>query len=104
MAQVSEYWQGRIVDNRNTAERLADKAVKRQAALHKDLYRNLVKEVDSLLLQLTNAGIDDISRTQLWNFSKWKALMDKNYEGFNGMARQQITIMESMLEEVFHQT
>lgn len=100
----NQYWQDRILKNQEMADRLANKAVQRQAALHKDLYKDLARQVDSLFIEVTNAGVQNISRTQLWQFSKWKALMDKNYAGFNTMAKTQITIMESLLEEVFYQT
>ena len=100
----NQYWQDRILKNQEMADKLADKAVQRCKELHKDLYKDLVKQVDSLFIQLTNVGADSLSRSQLWQFSKMKNLIDSTYQGMTGMARQQISIMESMLAEVFHQT
>jgi NADP-dependent 3-hydroxy acid dehydrogenase YdfG len=84
MPMPNQYWQERILKNQAMADKLADKVLQRQATLHKDLYKDLVKQVDSLFIEVTNAGVENISRTQLWQFSKWKALMDANYQGFTG--------------------
>lgn len=102
MASNSAYWLARALADEKRAHEIASRASEEIAKMYRRQYLQVVKRVTELKAEL-DAG-KELTRTQLWNYSRWKAL-EKELQGFvNESTRMQTDAVHGALEKVFERT
>lgn len=95
----SLYWLARAQADEKRAQRIADGAAKEIKKMYRRQYLNVVKQLESLNAQL-DAG-KELTRTQLWNYSRWRQLENELKQFVDESTRISTETANKALEEVF---
>ena len=85
-----DYWQKRTLANEEKASRLAASYAKRQRQALEKAYKQIENYLNALYVQINYGGADKITRTQLWQYSKYLELEQQIRKELNNVAIQQI--------------
>lgn len=96
------YWIARAAADEKHAHELAVNAAKEIKKLYRRQYNRVIIHLESLMAQ--NEIGRELSRTQLWNYSRWRALENELVKFVDESARQQTDIVHKTLEKVFKDT
>lgn len=99
----AEYWRKRTLESEAYANGLAESEIVRQQKLYKAAYKQLAKQIDGLYIQVVEYG-EELSRTQLWNFSRWYQLEQRLGKITGDITTNQIRGTERTLIKVFEKT
>lgn len=97
-----KYWTGRILKDEAKAQRTAESAARVQKKLYKDAYKDVSNAIDALQLQI-GAG-QPVSRTQLWNYSKYLQLRELIDRELGSTGSAQISLLDDVCKKVFEFT
>lgn len=97
-----KYWTGRTLKDEAKAQRLAGEAAGAQKKLYRKSYNEIVSAINELQLQM-GAG-QPVSRTQLWNYSKYLQLRDLIDREINSAGAAQISLLDDVCKKVFEFT
>lgn len=97
----SIYWLARAQADEKRAQRIADGAAKEIKQMYRRQYLKIVKQLDGLKAQL-DAG-KELTRTQLWNYSRWRQLEQELKQFVDESSRISTETTNKALEQVFTQ-
>lgn len=97
----SIYWLARAQADEKRAQRIADGAAKEIKKMYRRQYLKIVKQLEGLKAQL-DAG-KDLTRTQLWNYSRWRQLEQELKRFVDESSRISTETTNKALEQVFTQ-
>lgn len=98
-----DYWKERTQANEAKAQRTAAEYAKRQRKLLLQAKKQIDNYLDYVLVQL-EYGVNPISRTQLWQASKYIELKQQIEKELNQIATQQIEDIKEATKLVFEET
>ena len=99
-----DYWQIRTLANEEKASRLAASYAKRQRQALEKAYKQIENYLNALYVQINYGGADKITRTQLWQYSKYLELEQQIRKELNNVAIQQIEDIKEVVQRVFEET
>ncbi len=102
--QKNQYWSERTRQSEEKAQRLAANYSKKQERLYQQTYRKIDTQINSLFAQINSAGAETLTRTQLWQYSKYTQLRDIIQQELTGVGNRQLTIMDEVISKVFNNT
>lgn len=95
-----QYWRERTKRNEDKAQRIAASYSKKQERLYKQTYNKIDNQINALFTQINST----ITRTQLWQYSKYTQLRDIIQKEVTGIGNTQLTIIDDVITKVFNQT
>ena len=98
----SLFWLLRAQEDEKRMQRIANGAAKEIGQMYRRQYLKIVKELESLKAQI-DAG-KELTRTQLWNYSRWRHLEKQLQEFVNEATRLNTEKTTKVLEEVFEKS
>jgi len=104
MNKKNSYWRERTRQNEDKAQRTAASYSKKQERLYKQTYKKIDNQINALFTQINSLGADTITRTQLWQYSKYTQLRDIIQKELTGIGNTQLSIMDEVITKVFNQT
>ena len=94
-----DYWTRRALADEAAAERLARQAAKEMRRVYREQYEAVLREIEGLMAEVAEGGTP--TRTQLWNYARWRRL-EARLRDFAGetslQCEQKVT---DCLDEVF---
>lgn len=99
-----DYWKKRTLANEEKASRLAASYAKRQRQALEKAYKQIENYLNALYVQINYGGADKITRTQLWQYSKYLELEQQIRKELNNVAIQQIEDIKEVTQRVFEET
>lgn len=95
-----DYWTRRALADEAAAERLARQAAKEMRRVYREQYEAVLREIEGLMAEVAEGGTP--TRTQLWNYARWRRL-EKRLREFAGEASRRCEqTVTDCLDEVFH--
>lgn len=102
MNKQSLFWLSRAMADEARANRIAGGAAKEIQKMYRRQYLQIIKRITELKAEL-GAG-KELTRTQLWNYSRWRQLEAELGNFVNEASRFDISETEKALNEVFEKT
>lgn len=96
------YWTGRILKDEAKAQRIAGTAAREQQRLYREVYKQVTGAIDSLQLQIGTG--QPVTRTQLWNYSKYLQLREMIDRELGRTGSAQISLLDDTCKKVFEFT
>ena len=100
----SDYWRKRALADEEKAQRIAGRVLREQRKVYRQAYADIERALDALYTQAVDQGAESLTRTQLWQYSKYKQLKAVLQEQTGEIAKGQITAIESTLGRIFKDT
>lgn len=94
-----DYWARRALADEAEAERLARQAAKEMRRVYREQYEAVLREIEGLMAEVAEGGTP--SRTQLWNYARWRRLEAKLREFTEEVSCQCEQKVTDCLDEVF---
>lgn len=98
----SLFWLSRAMADEARANRIAGGAAKEIQKMYRRQYLQIIKRITELKAEL-DVG-KELTRTQLWNYSRWRQLEAELRNFVNEASRFDISETEKALNEVFEKT
>lgn len=99
-----DYWKKRTLANEDKAQRIAAEYAKRQRKLLLETYKRIEANLNALYTQINYGGIDQITRTQLWRYSKYLELEEQIRNDLQTAGIKQIEDIKEATQRVFEET
>lgn len=96
------YWKQRAEDNVKHADKLTDKALKREQKLYRDTYKKVQAKIDDIYNHFLAEG--EISTTKLYQYGKWQNLQRELQRDIQGLGQEQLNFMQTHLEQIYQET
>ena len=94
-----DYWTRRALADEAEAERLARQAAKEMRRVYREQYEAVLREIEGLMAEVAEGGTP--SRTQLWNYARWRRLEERLREFAGEASRRCEQTVTDCLDEVF---
>ena len=94
-----DYWARRALADEAAAERLARQAAKEMRRVYREQYEAVLREIEGLMAEVAEGGTP--TRTQLWNYARWRRLEERLREFAREASRQCEQRVTDCLDEVF---
>lgn len=94
-----DYWTRRALADEAAAERLARQAAQEMRRVYREQYEAVLHEVEGLMAEIAEGGTP--TRTQLWNYARWRRLEARLREFAGDVSRQCEQKITDCLDEVF---
>lgn len=95
----SVYWLARAQADEKRAQRIADGAAKEIKRMYRRQYLKIVKQLENLKAQLDSGK--ELTRTQLWNYSRWRQLEQELKQFVDESSRISTETTNKALKQVF---
>lgn len=94
-----DYWTRRALADEAAAERLARQAAKEMRRVYREQYEAVLREIEGLIAEVAEGGTP--TRTQLWNYARWRRLEERLREFAGEASRRCEQTVTDCLDEVF---
>ena len=94
-----DYWARRALADEAAAERLARQAAKEMRRVYREQYEAVLREIEGLMAEVAEGGTP--TRTQLWNYARWRRLEERLREFAGEASRRCEQTVTDCLDEVF---
>ena len=94
-----DYWTRRALADEAAAERLARQAAKEMRRVYREQYEAVLREIEGLMAEVAEGGTP--TRTQLWNYARWRRLEERLREFAGEASRRCEQTVAGCLDEVF---
>lgn len=94
-----DYWTRRALADEAEAERLARQAAKEMRRVYREQYEAVLREIEGLMAEVAEGGTP--TRTQLWNYARWRRLEERLREFAGEASRRCEQTVTDCLDEVF---
>ena len=94
-----DYWTRRALADEAAAERLARQAAKEMRRVYRAQYEAVLREIEGLMAEVAEGGTP--TRTQLWNYARWRRLEERLREFAGEASRRCEQTVTDCLDEVF---
>lgn len=98
----SIYWLARALADEKRANRIAGQAADEIKSMYRRQYLKIVKQITALKAELDKGK--ELTRTQLWNYGRWRQLEAQLQAFVDEATRMQTETIHTALEEVFEST
>ena len=71
------YWETLAALSEEAAQRVAADRLKYVQELYREASKRMKTEIDALFAQIIDSGAESVTRTQLWQYSKYKAICSR---------------------------
>ena len=99
----SDYWKTRIAKEEAKSHRIAAEYSHKQELFYKRSVKKIETEIDALYAEIADKGIENITRTQLWQFGHYTKLKELIYNESSELGSQQLNLLEQCLGAEFEQ-
>lgn len=96
----AKYWRNRAINEEAGVDKLSAETSKRIAQLYRRSYSRLESEINALYAEILDKGIENMSRTDLYNLNHYVALRDAVAKEARGLASAQDEALSSLLEHI----
>lgn len=96
----AKYWRDRAIQEEAGVDKLSTATSKRMADLYRRSYRRLESEINALYAEILDKGIENMSRTDLYNLNHYTQLRDAVAKEVRGLASAQDEALSSLLEHI----
>ena len=94
-----DYWTRRALADEAAAERLARQAAKEMRRVYREQYEAVLRKIEGLMAEVAEGGTP--TRTQLWNYARWRRLEERLREFAGEASRRCEQTVTDCLDEVF---
>lgn len=94
-----DYWTRRALADEAAAERLARQAAKEMRRVYREQYEAVLREIEGLMAEVAEGGTP--TRTQLWNYARWRRLEERLRDFAGEASRRCEQKITDCLDEVF---
>lgn len=101
---ASTYWEKLAEETEATSQRVAADRMKYIRQLHREAVAKARAGIDALYAQILDRGAESVTRTQLWQFSKYQALLQQIDSSVTGIRKAQDSAVEQTIRKVFTDT
>ena len=96
----AKYWKGRAIEMEEAKEELARELSKRTKKSYARSYKRLIKYIDALFAEIQDKGLENISRTDLYNLQKYAALRNKIAKEIGDLAVDDNKKLSKLLDDI----
>jgi len=96
----AKYWKGRAIEMEEAKEELAKELSKRTKKSYARSYKRLIKYIDALFAEIQDKGLENISRTDLYNLQKYAALRNKIAKEIGDLAVDDNKKLSKLLDDI----
>lgn len=96
----AKYWKNRAINMEEEKEKMADILADRTRQSYKRSFERLNSAIDALYSEIRDNGIENMSRTDLYNLEKYHKLRKKIAEETEGLAVEDNKNLEDLLNKI----
>ena len=96
----AKYWQNRAIHMEEDKERRAHALSERTRRAYIRSFHSLERYIDALYAEILDEGIENMTRTDLYNLQKYVALRDKIAKEVEGLAVKDNKALEELLDDI----
>jgi SPP1 gp7 family putative phage head morphogenesis protein len=100
----AKYWKNRAIKMEEDKEMMAEALSERTRRSYIRSFRRLDKYIDALFAEILSEGLENVSRTDLYNLQKYAALRKKIAEETEGLAVKDNKDLEDLLNTIAVET
>lgn len=94
----NRYWRERAIREEAGVDKLSAETSSRIAKLYRQSYRRLTKEINALFAEIMDNGLEDITRTQLYNLNHYRRLRDAVAREVKGLSNAEKDALDSLID------
>ena len=94
----NRYWRERAIREEAGVDKLSAETSSRIAKLYRQSYRRLTKEINALFAEIMDNGLEDITRTQLYNLNHYRRLRDAVAKEVKGLSNAEKDALDSLID------
>jgi SPP1 gp7 family putative phage head morphogenesis protein len=99
-----QYWKDRAVVMEEGKEAQAERLSRRTAKTYRHAYHNLVSEIDALYAEILDKGLDNVTRTDIYNLNRYTIMANKIASEIEGLAKLDNKLLTELLESISFST
>lgn len=99
-----QYWKDRAVIMEESKEAQAERLSRKTAKTYRHAYQNLVRDVDALYAEILDKGLDNVTRTDIYNLRHYTVMANKIADEIEGLAKLDTKLLEELLESISFST
>ena len=96
----NKYWRERAIREEAGVDKLSEETSKKMAESYRRSYRRLTKEIDALYAEMLDKGLENISRTDLYNLNHYIRLREAVAKEVEGLAKAEQLSLDSLLDMI----
>lgn len=100
----AKYWKDRAIQMEEDKEKMAEALSERTRKSYIRSFRRLNADIDALYAEILSRGIEDMTRTDLYNLQKYVALRDKIAKEIQGLAIEDNEKLTKLLDDIAVET
>lgn len=100
----AKYWKDRAIQMEEDKEKMAEALSERTRKSYIRSFRRLNADIDALYAEILSRGIEDMTRTDLYNLQKYAALRDKIAKEIEGLAIEDNEKLTKLLDDIAVET
>jgi SPP1 gp7 family putative phage head morphogenesis protein len=94
----NRYWRERAIQEEAGVDKLSAATSQKMAKLYRQSYRRLTSEINALYAEILDNGMEDITRTQLYNLNHYRRLRDAVANEVKGLADAEKKSLDYLLD------
>lgn len=96
----AKYWKERAIEQEAGIDRLSSETSKKMAKLYRRSYRRLTSEINAIFAEILDNGLEDMTRTDLYNLQHYAALREAVAKEAGVLATEQSKALDELLEHI----
>ena len=96
----NKYWRERAIREEAGVDKLSEETSNKMAESYRRSYRRLEGEINALYAEILDKGLENISRTDLYNLNHYTRLRDAVAKEVKDLAQEEQTALGSLLDIV----
>ena len=96
----NKYWRERAINEEAGVDRLSTEISEKMAKLYRQSYRRLTSEINALYAEILDNGLENMTRSDLYNLRHYSALRDAVAKEARGLASSQDKALDKLLEHI----
>lgn len=96
----NKYWRDRAIREEAGVDKLSEVTSKKMATAYRRSYRRLTEEINALYAEILDNGLENVSRTDLYNLQHYSALREAVAREVTGLATEQDEALTKLLEHI----
>lgn len=96
----AKYWRDRAIEQEAGVDRLSAETSEKMARQYRRSYQRLTKEIDALYAEILDRGLENMTRTELYNLEHYVKLRETVAKEIEGLAKEQNKALDEVLENI----
>lgn len=96
----NKYWRERAINEEAGVDKLSTETSEKMAKLYRQSYRRLTNEINALFAEIMDTGMEDLTRSQLYNLNHYRRLREAVAKEVKDLAEAEIKALDSLLDIV----